>query len=71
MAAKSSDGDGAPKLLDADELIDEIIAKKGPVKYEQGLSEENWEEVRACPCSVQIACLHVVYWVYIAMTVCM
>ena len=35
----------APKLLDADTLIDEILAKKGPHVYQDGLSEENWEEV--------------------------
>ena len=35
----------APKILDADALIDEIIAKKGPYKYTEGLSEDNWEEV--------------------------
>lgn len=34
-----------PKLLDADTLIDEILAKKGPHVYQDGLSEENWEEV--------------------------
>ncbi len=34
-----------PKLLDADALMDEIIAKKGPREYKEGLSEENWEEV--------------------------
>lgn len=33
------------KILDADDLIDEIIAKKGPHKYTEGLSEDNWEEV--------------------------
>lgn len=35
----------ADKLADADELIDEILARKGPAKYTNGLSEENWEEV--------------------------
>ena len=34
-----------PKLLDADSLMDEIIAKKGPRPYQDGLSESNWEEV--------------------------
>lgn len=33
-----------PKLLDADTLIDEILAKKGPQEYKDGLSEENWEQ---------------------------
>ena len=44
MAAEGS-GDGKSKLLDADTLIDEILAKKGPQKYKGGLSEDNWEEV--------------------------
>ena len=35
----------ALKLLDVDSLVDEIIAKKGPHKYTDGLSEDNWEEV--------------------------
>lgn len=39
-------GSGGPRLLDADALIDEIIAKKGPQKYTEGLSEDKWEEVR-------------------------
>lgn len=34
-----------PKLLDADTLIDEILAKKGPQEYKGGLSEDNWEQV--------------------------
>lgn len=34
-----------PQLLDADELIDEILARKGPAKYKDGLTEDNWEEV--------------------------
>jgi len=36
-----------PKLLDADALIDEILAKKGPQKYKDGLSEDKWEEVHS------------------------
>lgn len=35
---------GPPKLLDADTLIDEILAKKGPQQYKEGLSQENWEQ---------------------------
>ena len=31
--------------VDMDAMIDEILAKKGPQKYRDGLSEENWEEV--------------------------
>ena len=34
-----------PRVADADELIEEILAKKGPHRYSQGLSEANWEEV--------------------------
>ena len=34
-----------PKLLDADVLIDEILATKGPRKYKDGLTEDKWEEV--------------------------
>ncbi len=34
-----------PKVLDFDELIDDILAKKGPSKYTDGLSEDNWEQV--------------------------
>ena len=37
--------EGGLGVLDADDLIDEIIAKKGVHKYTGGLSEENWEEV--------------------------
>ncbi|KAL5486492.1 hypothetical protein EMCRGX_G018980 [Ephydatia muelleri] len=33
-----------PAALDTDTLIDEILAKKGPHKYKEGLSEDNWEE---------------------------
>jgi hypothetical protein len=35
-----------PTIADADELIDEIIAMKGPYKYTDGLNEDNWEDVR-------------------------
>ena len=31
--------------LDMDAMIDEILAKKGPRKYQDGLSEDNWEQV--------------------------
>ena len=33
-----------PAVLDTDTLIDEILAKKGPQKYKDGFSEDNWEE---------------------------
>ena len=36
-----------PKVADFDELVDEILAKKGPAEYKDGLSEENWEEVKS------------------------
>ena len=32
------------KAVDMDDMIDEILAKKGPQKYQDGLSEDNWEE---------------------------
>ncbi len=32
-------------VLDPDVLIDEILARKGPQTYTDGLSEDNWEEV--------------------------
>ena len=35
------------KVANFDELVDEVLAKKGPVKYTDGLSEDHWEEVRA------------------------
>ena len=34
-----------PRILDADVLIDEIIAEKGPHEFKGGLSEDNWEQV--------------------------
>lgn len=40
---------GAPQLVDAEALIDDIIAKKGPHRYTEGLSEDNWEEVQWSP----------------------
>lgn len=43
MAEKASTSK-EPRLLDADELIDEILERKGPHKYTDGLSEDNWEE---------------------------
>ena len=38
---------GSPKVADFDELVDEVLVKKGPAKYTGGLSEDHWEEVRA------------------------
>ncbi len=35
------------ELLDTDAIIDDIIARKGPRRYTEGLSEENWEEARS------------------------
>ena len=48
MARESERKEAArnPTVLDADKLIDEILEKKGPHKYADGLSEDNWEEVR-------------------------
>ena len=31
--------------VDMDAMIDEILARKGPRKYQDGLSEDNWEQV--------------------------
>lgn len=46
MATSSAASSGdPPKLPDIDELIDEVLAEKGPTKYTGGLSEEKWEEV--------------------------
>ena len=45
-------GKAAPGTVsvDMDAMIDEILAKKGPQTYKDGLSEQNWEEVRECTC---------------------
>ena len=32
--------------LDIDAMIDEVIARKGPHQYTEGLHEDKWEEVR-------------------------
>lgn len=40
-----SSGAAPPKVADFDQLVDEILAKKGPVEYTDGLTEKNWEEV--------------------------
>ena len=47
MAEKGdgAEASGEPVSLDMEAMIDEIIAKKGPQKYQDGLSEDNWEEV--------------------------
>lgn len=45
-AMAESKGKASPELvLDPDLLIDEILARKGPQTYKDGLSEDNWEEV--------------------------
>lgn len=48
MAERGGDKPGSQNelSLDMDAMIDEILAKKGPQKYEDGLSEENWEQVK-------------------------
>ena len=38
-------GVGAAGVADFDQLVDEVLAKKGPATYKDGLSEDNWEEV--------------------------
>ena len=45
MATAGPSTDKSPKVADFDELVDEVLAKKGPAKYTDGLSEENWEDV--------------------------
>lgn len=62
MAAEVELGgeEGRPKVLDADVLIDEILAKKGPQKYRGGLSEETWEQVIIASCTS--SCVNVLYY---------
>ena len=45
-AAAAGSG-GAPKVPDFDELVDEVLARKGRAKYTDGLSEDHWEEVQS------------------------
>ena len=47
-------GKEMPKLADFDELVDEVLARKGPSKYTDGLSEDNWEEVSKSSFSVSV-----------------
>ena len=42
MAANEVPGEPS---LDMDAMIDEIIARKGPYHYTEGLHEDTWEEV--------------------------
>lgn len=42
MAANQPPEDAS---LDMDAMIDEIIARKGPYHYTEGLHEDRWEEV--------------------------
>lgn len=44
-STSSATAGNAPKVADFDELVDEVLAKKGPARYTDGLSEENWENV--------------------------
>lgn len=63
-------GEG-PKLLDADALMDDIIAKKGPQPYKGGLSEDNWEQVLAWHGGQYIGdCIMVEWWRYMCIGVC-
>ena len=34
--------------VDMEAMIEEILARKGPQKYQDGLSEDNWEQVHVC-----------------------
>ena len=45
LSPSTAEGKEAPRVADFDELVDEVLAKKGPSKYTDGLSEDNWEEV--------------------------
>ncbi|CAI8022616.1 Tetratricopeptide repeat protein 4 [Geodia barretti] len=44
LSPSTAEGKEAPRVADFDELVDEVLAKKGPSKYTDGLSEDNWEE---------------------------
>ena len=45
--AESGDKAGSQAVsVDMDAMIDEILARKGPQKYRDGLSEDNWEQVQ-------------------------
>ena len=49
MAAERTSVDTATEsggMASVDELIDEVLVRKGPAKYVDGLSEDNWEKVR-------------------------
>ena len=46
LSPSTAEGKEAPRVADFDELVDEVLAKKGPSEYTDGLSEDNWEEVR-------------------------
>ena len=46
LMAESHDKAGSQAVsVDMDAMIDEILARKGPQKYQDGLSEDNWEQV--------------------------
>ena len=45
LSPSTAEGKEAPRVADFDELVDEVLARKGPSKYTDGLSEDNWEEV--------------------------
>ena len=48
--AESGDKAGSQAVsVDMDAMIDEILARKGPQKYQDGLSEEKWEQVCSSP----------------------
>ena len=51
-----SDGKAGSQAVsvDMDAMIDEILARKGPQKYRDGLSEDNWEQVGSSPPSPPI-----------------
>ena len=45
MAESGEEAKAQALSVDMDAMIDEILAKKGPQKYQDGLSEDNWEQV--------------------------
>ena len=50
MMAESDGKAGSQAVsVDMDAMIDEILARKGPQKYRDGLSEDNWEQVGSSP----------------------
>ena len=45
MAEGDEKADSQAISVDMEAMIEEILARKGPQKYQDGLSEDNWEQV--------------------------